>query len=158
MVLQTKMSRARRGPLITGSDMFSSSWSAEGPDPAAKPGSCCWGRWLSSGSAPAEPVWAWGGGRSWGTPAPAWRSGSFPWCSAPALSLRNRQDGGSRGGLPRGLRLIHIIHGCSSQAVAFLSSRCGLKIASTTRCLCSFKVPLQTRPSCSFNPNLSSAW
>lgn len=128
-----RLAVARRDLLITGSDTFSSSWSAGGPDRAAKPGSSCWGKWLSSGSAPAEPVWAWGAGRSWGTPAPAWRSGSFPWCSAPELSLRNRQDGGSGGRISdRPQTGSYHPWLLVSHCGLFFPSRWELKIASTT--------------------------
>lgn len=72
--------------VITGSDTFSFFLSAEDPDPVAKPGNSCWGRWLSSGSISAKPVWAGGDGRSWGTLTPRSMTGSFPWCSAPELS------------------------------------------------------------------------
>lgn len=113
--------------LITGSDMFVFFLSAADPDPTAKPGNSCWGRWLSSGSISAKPVWAGGDGRSWGTLTPRSMTGSFPWCSAPELSLKNRQDeGGGEEGLVRGLSLISIIHECQSHAVAFLFSCCEL--------------------------------
>lgn len=79
-------------PVITGSGMFSFFSSAEIPDPATKPGNSCWGRWLSFGSASAEPVWGRADGRSWGTLTPRWMTGSFPWCSAPEPSLKNRED------------------------------------------------------------------
>lgn len=84
--------------LIKGCDTFSSSslW-AEDPDPAAAPGNSCWGRWLSFWSVSAKPVWVAGDGRSWGTLTLKWTTGSFPWCSAPKLSLQNRQHERKKG-------------------------------------------------------------